>query len=105
MSPIFISPAPSDRSCKQAVSSCESEKYFSMIPAEVSVPVISSSVRRVMRRRPLSLTIRSNCSQLSMKRVMVSLSVISFGMMKFRVRALKLLVVRLRSLVVLVRNR
>ena len=40
-----------------------------------------------------------------MKRVTVSLSVISFGMMKFRVRALKLLVVRLRSLVVLVRNR
>ena len=40
-----------------------------------------------------------------MNRVTVSLSVISFGMMKFRVMALKLLVVRLRSLVVLVRNR
>ena len=40
-----------------------------------------------------------------MKRVTVSLSCISLGMMNPRVRALKLLVVRLRSFVVLVRNR
>ena len=48
-------------------------KNFSMMPAEFLVPIISSSVRRVIRIRPLSFTMRSNCPQLSMKRVTVSL--------------------------------
>ena len=39
-SPIFISPAPRVMSCKQVVSSCESEKYFSIMPAVDSVPVM-----------------------------------------------------------------
>ncbi len=100
-----ISPGSRVMSCKQVVSSCESEKYFSMIPAHLSVPVMSASDRRLILTKPLSLIMRSNCEQASRKRVAVSRSCISLGMMNPRVSALKLLIVRLRSFVVLVRNR
>ena len=104
LSPIRISSAESDISCKQAVSFSDREKYFSTSPEEVSVPTISSVERRLRRTKPLSFIIRSNCSAASINLATASLSRISFGIRKPRHRVLKLLCWRLRSFVVLVRN-
>ena len=98
LSPIRISSAESDISCKQAVSFSDREKYFSTSPEEVSVPTISSVERRLRRTKPLSFMIRSNCSVASMNLATASLSRISFGIRKPRHRVLKLLKFQLTSL-------
>ena len=105
LSPIRISSAPSDISLSVVVSVCEREKYFSTIPAVCPVPTISSVVNRWSLTNPLSFMIEANCPTASMNFTITSLSLISFGTMNPRHSVLKLLCVRLRSLVVLVRNR
>ena len=89
----------------QAVFSGEREKYFSISPASVAEPVISSDVRRRRRIKPESFMMRSNCSVASMNLAAASLSRISLGTICPRQRVLQLLCRRLRSLVVFVRNR
>ena len=61
------------------VSPCEREKYFSTMPADRSVPVISSVARRRSVTNPLSFMIFSNCPTASRNFVTVSVSSISFG--------------------------
>ena len=92
-------------SFRQVVSVCESEKYFSMMPAFPSCPVISGTASRVSVINPLSFMIRSNCPTASMNFIAVSLSAISCGTILPRQRVEKSLCRRLLSLVVFVRNR
>ena len=66
------------------------------------MPTISSVESRRSLTNPLSFMMRSNCSVASMNFAAVSLSS-SFGMICPRHSVLKLLCIRLRSLVVLVR--
>ena len=53
-SPMRISSGYSPMSFSEVVSVCESEKYFSMIPARPSSPVISGAVSRASVMKPLS---------------------------------------------------
>ena len=77
--PIRISSGFNWMSFNTVVPLCEREKYFSTMPAVVSVPTISSVVRRRSVINPLSFIIRSNCPTASRNFVTVSLSSISFG--------------------------
>ena len=96
--------APNSTSCNEVVSESDSVKYFSNSPGCSAVPVISSPDRRVMEMKPESFRIRSNCSTASMNFVAVS-SFTSLGMMLPRQRVVKFDCIRIRSLVVFVRNR
>jgi lipoprotein len=78
-SPMRISSGFNWMSFSTVVSCCESERYFSTMPAAVSVPVISSVVRRRSVTKPLSFMIFSNCPTASMNLVTVSRSSISLG--------------------------
>ena len=104
-SPTRISSGYSPMSFRQVVSVCESEKYFSMMPAFPSCPVISDAASRVRVTNPLSFIILSNCPTASMNFAAASLSVISCGTILPRQRVEKSLCLRLLSLVVFVRNR
>ena len=104
-SPMRISSGYSPMSFSEVVSVWESEKYFSMMPARPSSPVISGAVSRASVMKPLSFMIRSNCPTASTNFVTVSLSVISCGTILPLQSVEKSLCRRLRSLVVFVRNR
>ena len=91
-------------SCKQAVFSGEREKYFSISPASVAEPVISSDVRRRRRIKPESFMMRSNCSVASMNGRSVLIAYL-FGGQYVPDRGCPVALSAVRSLVVFVRNR
>ena len=104
LSPMRSPSVPNSISSSVVVSSSESEKYFSISPAPLSVPTISSVPNRTSRTSPESFTICSNCPTASRKRVVISLFT-SFGTINPRHSDEKLLCILARSFVVFVRNR
>lgn len=60
-SPMRISSGFNWMSFSTVVSCCESERVLLHVPADRSVPVISSVVRRRSVTKPLSFMIFSNC--------------------------------------------
>ena len=105
LSPTRISLADISMSSRQSGFSSDRARYLPTMPACVSVPVISSSVRRRSLTCPESFRMRANCSTASMNFTAVSLSCISFGTICPRHSVLQLLCRLMRSFVVLVRNR
>ena len=103
--PIRTSSVPRAMSCIGVPASLDSVRYCSNNPCFSSVPIMSSSVRRFRVMKPLSFKIRSNCATASIKRCIVSLFLISFGISEPLQSDEKLLCIRIRSLVVLVKKR
>src|SRR5690606_3449571 len=103
--PIRTSSLPKAISCIGVPASLDRVRYCSSNPCLSPVPMMSSSVRRSSFTKPLSLIIRSNCATASINFRTVSLSLISFGIRTPLQSDEKLLCIRIRSLVVLVRNR
>lgn len=103
--PMRTSSFPSAMSCIGVPAPLDSVRYCSSNPCVSSVPIMSSSVKRRRLTKPLSFTIRSNWATASIKRCIVSLFLISFGISVPLQSELKLLCIRILSLVVFVRNR
>ncbi|MNH24145.1 hypothetical protein D3C79_840630 [compost metagenome] len=103
--PTRTSSFPRDMSCKGSSFALERVKYWSRRPGSLSVPVISSLVSLSIDINPLSFKIRSNCATASMNLWIFSLSRISLGIKTPLQSEEKLDCIRIRSLLVLVRNR